>query len=263
MIFRSRGGLDAAHFGYAFEGVAVHNPEQYLPKYQGERIYTCVFDRDEEIAAYLVSKGVPKEKLVPISKIWREQVENWQYFDLPELAPCQEEVFVDGGAYTGDTSEQFIKWTAGNFKRIYAYEPDDGNCEQFRQRLEKMAQGRYTLIPKGLWSGEDALHFNSTGSTDGSICEDGETIVPVTSVDATISEPVTYIKFDIEGAELRALEGARRQITENKPRLAICVYHKPEDIYEIPRLLLEMNPEYRFYLRHYSTYEWETVLYAI
>lgn len=258
-----RGGLDIAHFGHTFEGVTIYNAERYLSKYSGERIYTCVFRKDDEIAAYLMQKGVPAEKIVPVTKIWGERVNDLQYFDLPELTPCADEVLVDGGAFRGETSEAFIKWTSGDFKKIYTYEPDPVNCGPLKQRMNTIAPGKYQLIEKGLWDKETELHFNMTNGTDGSICEDGEAIVPVTSVDTTVSEPVTFIKFDIEGAELRALEGARRQITENKPRLAICVYHKPEDIYEIPRLILEMNPEYRFYLRHYSTFMWETVLYAI
>lgn len=69
--------------------------------------------------------------------------------------------------------------------------------------------------------------------------------------------------MDIEGAELKALEGAENLIRNAHPKLAICVYHKNEDIDQIPRLLLEYYPEYRFYLRHYSVTKAETVLYAI
>jgi len=76
-------------------------------------------------------------------------------------------------------------------------------------------------------------------------------------------EPVTYIKMDIEGAELNALKGAANTIKKNKPRLAICVYHKPEDILEIPVFLSELVPSYQFYLRHHSQYYIETVLYAV
>ena len=69
--------------------------------------------------------------------------------------------------------------------------------------------------------------------------------------------------MDIEGSEGKALLGARKTITENKPKLAICVYHKPEDIIELPQIVLDMNPNYKLYLRHYSYTDTETVLYAI
>ena len=69
--------------------------------------------------------------------------------------------------------------------------------------------------------------------------------------------------MDIEGAELEALKGARNTILKDKPDLAICVYHKNEDIIEIPRYILELDPEYELYLRHYDLAEYETVLYAV
>ena len=68
--------------------------------------------------------------------------------------------------------------------------------------------------------------------------------------------------MDIEGAEKEALLGAEKITREQKPKLAISIYHKNEDIWEIPSLILEMNPEYRFYIRHYSFRFAETVLYA-
>ncbi len=76
-------------------------------------------------------------------------------------------------------------------------------------------------------------------------------------------ERATFIKLDVEGAELETLKGAERTIKEYKPRLAISIYHKPSDIYEIPELLMEYRSDYKFYIRHYTSYVWETVLYAI
>ena len=70
------------------------------------------------------------------------------------------------------------------------------------------------------------------------------------------------MKMDIEGAELRALQGARETILRDKPRMAICIYHKRTDLYEIPQYLLSLVPEYRFKVRQYASNEWETILYA-
>ena len=78
-----------------------------------------------------------------------------------------------------------------------------------------------------------------------------------------VKEPISFMKMDIEGAELRALHGAEKQIRTNRPKLAVCVYHKNEDILEIWNYLRELVPEYRFYLRHHTTAGAETVLYAL
>lgn len=69
--------------------------------------------------------------------------------------------------------------------------------------------------------------------------------------------------MDIEGAELKALEGATECISKYSPQLAISVYHKPEDIIEIPMFIKSLNPKYRFWLRHYSLSWFDTVLYAV
>lgn len=76
-------------------------------------------------------------------------------------------------------------------------------------------------------------------------------------------EKVTFIKMDVEGAELEALKGARKTIMKHHPRLAISIYHKPEDIWEIPAYILSLSEDYRFYIRHYQFSKNETILYAV
>lgn len=68
--------------------------------------------------------------------------------------------------------------------------------------------------------------------------------------------------MDIEGAELNALKGGEKLIRKYKPKLAICVYHKPEDIFELPQYLLQLNPDYKFWIRKYGQFYTDMVLYA-
>lgn len=92
---------------------------------------------------------------------------------------------------------------------------------------------------------------------------EGEVVVKGISLDEIVKdEKVSYIKMDIEGSELNALKGAKNVIKRDRPRLAICIYHKPEDILELPLYILDLVPEYKFYIRHYCSCMWETVLYA-
>ena len=88
--------------------------------------------------------------------------------------------------------------------------------------------------------------------------------VEVTTVDEQVKEKISFMKIDIEGAELRALHGAEKQIQKNKPKLAVSVYHKPEDFLNVWKYLKNLVPEYRFYLRHHSQNSGtDTILYAI
>ena len=73
----------------------------------------------------------------------------------------------------------------------------------------------------------------------------------------------TYIVIDIEGAEHNALLGARQTIARWKPKMAVCVYHRREDLFDVPLLLKSFAPTYKFYLRHYTSNQTETVLYAV
>lgn len=87
--------------------------------------------------------------------------------------------------------------------------------------------------------------------------------VDVITLDAYLKgKPVTLVKMDVEGAEMSVLRGMKETITRHKPRLAVCVYHKHQDILEITSYLLELVPEYKFYLRHYNSNETETVLFC-
>lgn len=118
---------------------------------------------------------------------------------------------------------------------------------------------------KGLWDKEGSLSFASNeGGSSGQFSENGAYVMEVTSLDSVLhDEEITFLKMDIEGSELNALKGAKLTIQMHKPKLAICVYHKPEDILVIPKYIKTLVPEYKFYLRHYSSYNTETVLYAI
>ena len=89
--------------------------------------------------------------------------------------------------------------------------------------------------------------------------------VPVVAIDRVVAEEdkVTFIKMDVEGAELESLKGAKETILRNKPKLAICIYHKPDDLIDIPLYINELVPEYKLYIRHHSNDRGETALYAV
>ena len=93
--------------------------------------------------------------------------------------------------------------------------------------------------------------------------ECGDKVQVVTLDDYVYDEKPTFIKMDIEGAEMEALIGARRIIQTYKPKLAVCLYHKPQDLFEIPIYIKSLNEDYRLYIRQYANSRYETVCYAL
>lgn len=145
-------------------------------------------------------------------------------------------------------------------------EPDEQNIANIRKNLDD--RQNFEIIDKALWSKSTVLSMNAKGNFATSIVEldnqDSLQKIETVALDDFLQEKtVTYIKMDIEGAELEALRGAEKIITGQKPRLAISIYHKLKDIWTIPQIILEYNPDYRLYLRHYSFADYDTVLYAI
>jgi FkbM family methyltransferase len=181
----------------------------------------------------------------------------------PEYIFSEKEVFVDGGLYIGDTTEEFIRRVNGKYKRIVGFDIDESNLKSARVNLGKYEN--IEICAKGLWSEETSLHAELGILAGSNINQNAEDIVSLTTIKdyfAYSSDMPTYIKLDVEKSEKQALLGAKDIITKYSPKLAVCVYHYPEEVFEITKLLYEMNPNYRFFLEHYSPYVWETVLYA-
>jgi FkbM family methyltransferase len=201
---------------------------------------------------------------------------NNQYF--PDIMPlCADEAFVDCGAYTGDTVARLLqnaaKRTSGFKGSIYAFEPDIRNFHILAKNTAEVAN--CSLWNKGVWKNNSNLTFFSrfprADSAVRSVVKDGcydiffeKTQIDVVPLDEVLSnKKVTFIKMDIEGSELYALQGAENIISENKPKLAICIYHKNSDLFEIQQYIYKIRSDYKFYIRSHSCYSTELVLYAV
>lgn len=175
-----------------------------------------------------------------------------------------DEVFVDCGAYDGKTVIDFIFYTKGKYKKIFAFEPDVINYSLCHKNLADLRD--VILLNSGLSDSVGDLWFDSRGTQSSKIVSNnsGNNLTKICAVklDSLISESVSFIKMDIEGAEYSAIQGAAEIIRKYKPKLAISVYHNDEDLIRIPLLLRKLVPEYKFYLRHHTTMYVDTVLYA-
>ncbi len=186
---------------------------------------------------------------------------NIQYFDIDILKLNENEIFVDGGAFDGDSAMNFIEQSNYKYKKLYLFEPNKSLLEEAKKNLRQYKNVIYSSY--GLYSEKKILKFTDTGGLDGRISEDGNVKVNAVSLDDFIHENISFLKLDIEGGEIEAIKGAARHIRNNKPKLAIAVYHNSSDIWSIPKLINSINTSYRFYLRHYTRNVADTVLYCI
>jgi FkbM family methyltransferase len=199
-------------------------------------------------------------------QIWfRDVYEPHPYFGNDVVCSLPDgEVFVDAGAYLGGHVAAFGRANP-NFRAVYAFEP---HRPHFAALAERFAHDRRVKpFAQGLYDQNTQLAFaddNALGAHVVPIGEDGaETIVDVVRLDDAVDDDVSYIKMDTEGAELSALAGCEATIRRNRPKLAICTYHRPGDYLDIPRFVKTLRPDYRLYLRQHSSFNVDTVLYAV
>ncbi len=243
-------------------------------RYMDACIVISTGEYDAEVTRQCLHAGFREENLVHAGKAIIE-LGLKQYFDnsiFPSPISGNAEIFVDAGSLNGMTSIEFCRQSKMHYHHVYAFEPNPFMYEEAQKNLEKYSD--VTLIKKGLWDESGELLFvenkeNEGGSSllnaDMTLPVDGKKVsVPVTTLDECLNDvPVTFIKMDIEGSERQALQGAKNLIKRYRPRMAICVYHKKSDLWEIPNLILSFHSDYRFYLRHYAVSENELVLYAL
>lgn len=187
-----------------------------------------------------------------------------QYFDMSILRFGQDEVFVDLGAYIGDTVDSFVKHVKesnASYAQIFAFEPDQNTFQELKKHTAQYAN--MTYINKGAYDRDTILRFSSESFLTSSFDENGDIEVPVCTLDKEITSKVTFIKADIERCEMQAIKGAENIIREYKPTMAFCTYHKKDDIFNIPLYLHKLNNGYKFYMRHYGEIPLESVVYAI
>jgi len=247
-------------------GYLVMSPEELLAR----RDLNVVLSVDWEVPKNEIKQVLHEGKYPPdqIYEVPEASVtcamDEEQYFDPDFIALGENEVFIDAGCLDLSTSIEF-KRHCKHVKKIYAFEPDPQSYQRCLARKREESFSEVELFPFGVWSERTTLYFNATGGGAARVKENGEISISTVPIDEVVDpeDRVTMIKMDIEGSELEALKGARNTIQRDKPKLAVCIYHKPEDMTEIPLYIKELVPEYKLYVRHYSNTASETVLYAL
>lgn len=184
-----------------------------------------------------------------------------QYYEPEIISLSENEVYIDCGAKDGDTALGFHRFSNGKYKKIIAFEPDNDNYEILLKSLK-----HYSLIESiNAGVGEKAMQLAFDGCKGGhsAFKADGTAIARIVPLDDYYEEKPTFIKMDIEGFELDALKGAEKTLQNLKPKLAICVYHKPQDVLELPDYILRQRDDYRVYFRVYRRFFHDMVCYCV
>ena len=200
---------------------------------------------------------------LPFAKFsYSELFAEGEYFGQSFMPLSSNEVFVDCGAYNGDSMEGFLKATNGECNYIYAYEMAKDNFDELKKTASKLTQiypnfsaANYSLINAGVWNCREKLSYGKenagTGESYGVFKTDNIMYADAVTLDETVDKEATFIKMDIEGAEVNAIGGGVHLIKNNKPKLAICVYHRLQDFWEVPTLICEIVSDYKIYIRHH------------
>lgn len=229
-------------------------------------VIVSILNGYEQVRDILISYGINESQIIVMQYFDLERSEDI-YFDLNSIGGTidKDKYFIDAGCYDGKDTINYMRSFFGDNQidaKVIAFEPDENNYELCKKNLTiyKNIEIRKTVL-----SNEDGIvHFNEQGSEGSCIDVTGKNKIISEKLDNVIDgKEVGMIKMDIEGGEIDALLGAKNLICTQHPNLAISIYHKRSDIYKIPHLLLEMNPDYKFYLRHYTVNYSDTVLYAV
>lgn len=182
-----------------------------------------------------------------------------QYFE-PFLGLEPGEVFVDGGGYDGFTTLEFAK-RCPSYHSVHFFEPSEKNLLLARQNLGLLENINYHQL--GLYKERTTLCFDSGDGSACRISDSGSEKIEVDSLDNVVDEKTTFIKLDLEGAEMYALKGMKDHILKDHPKIAVAIYHQPSDFRDIPSYILGLRNDYDVYMRHYTEGWAETIMFFV
>jgi len=202
---------------------------------------------------------------------------NDPFFDRFGFFNRDGEIFVDAGAYVGDSLERFIWSVNGVFRHIHAFEPGGAQFAALKKRVGRLREewaldpDSISVVNKALSSETRVVRVHNTShliqtsiesielDDDNSVSSEIQTV----SLDSYLNgQKYTLLKVDVEGSEADLLVGARKSIVTHRPRIALSVYHFPTDIFELPLQAQQINEDYIFSMGHHSSQLMDTVLYC-
>ncbi len=182
--------------------------------------------------------------------------------------------YLDLGAYNGDTVRELLA-VAPALRDVYAMEPDPRNFRKLSAYAEEETRARVQVYPYAAWDKYETLAFSIQGSRNSTVAQNITSGIQISQAKERTAEAaspdtilgdrtIDYIKYDVEGAEARALRGSASLIRRCHPKLLLSLYHRTEDLFALPLLLHEIEPAYRLYLRRFAYVPaWDINLYCV
>ncbi|MBQ8691938.1 MAG: FkbM family methyltransferase [Synergistaceae bacterium] len=223
-------------------------------------IYKSVFEIYKTGNIGILSRTMGKYQYFPvkINESRDDDINNIAEFKL-SVGEC----FIDCGAYDGDTIKLLKEFTGDKFRKIYAFEADAENYSRLVENYKN--DNKIRMFNAAVYSKAGTLYFAGDNGTSSSVSDTGNVQVNAVRLDDILKgdESVSFIKMDIEGSELEALKGAENIIKRFNPKLAVCIYHNIDDLWEIPLYIHSICKNYKLYIRNYEDRLDEIVCYAV
>lgn len=255
------GSMDIEHNNFEEIELKVHELKEHVDDF--EELYINLEDYRSKKLLYAILNNWVHYDFNTLSEVIEKCYDD--YFDLDLIPTCNEEVFVDLGAYTGDSTISFLRNYEDSYKKIYAYEITPETYQILVSNLKDYPN--VVCYLKGVGDTRSSLSVvnSSADASANTVFVSDNGTIPMVTLDEDIGEKLTMIKADIEGFEQEALLGAINHIKNDHPKLLISVYHKNEDLWKIPKMIKEIDPTYKFYLRYHggNVYPTEITLIAL
>ena len=230
-----------------------------------EAIYALLADEEskriyENVISYKLSGD--------IKYLWDSESDKSDVYN--KILDCQNiKSYLDLGAYNGDTIREMLLYNS-SLESAIALEPDARNFRKLNDYAQNVDNCKINCLNAGAWCESTTLLFDASGNRNAGIISKGNIVskikeVNVISVDEVLDgTSVDYIKYDVEGSEKEALLGSAKTIKMHEPKLLVSLYHRSEDLFALPELVVELNPNYKLYLRRFPYIPaWDLNLYAI
>lgn len=230
-----------------------------------EAVYKLLADEEskriyENVISYKLSGD--------IKYLWES--ENSKDSVYRDILDCQKiSSYLDLGAYNGDTIREMLFYNP-SLQSAIALEPDARNFRKLNEYAQNVDNCAIKCINVGAWNENTTLLFDASGNRNAGIVSKGNIVskikeVNVVSVDSVLDgAQVDYIKYDVEGSEKEALLGSTKTIKMHAPKLLVSLYHRSEDLFTLPELVRDLNPNYMLYLRRFPYIPaWDLNLYAV